>query len=145
MSNCTVLPETYPKRQADGPHVWHAAAAGWFQRGWLCYLQHNSNSCCLLQVSVLKQMAFVRKQHAIRDAVQIGDQIIRRSRRMLLASTFNAWKLRAGIYRQVARRFQASLEVTLRWAWGQWRAQLATQVRAGHVYGSSHHTLSPIK
>ena len=73
-------------------------------------------------------MVFARKQHAIRDALRIGDQIIRRNRRMLLASTFNAWKLRAGIYRQVARRFQASLQVTLRWAWGQWRTQLATQV-----------------
>ena len=70
----------------------------------------------------------MRKQRAIRDALCIGNQIIRRNRRMLLASTFNAWKLRAGIYRQVARRFQASLEVTLRWAWGQWRAQLAAQV-----------------
>ena len=73
-------------------------------------------------------MAFARKQRAIRDAVRIGDQIIRRKRRMLLAGTFNAWKLRAGIYRQVARRFQASLQLTLRWAWTQWKAQLATQV-----------------
>ncbi len=80
------------------------------------------------QVSAMKRMVFARKQRAIRDAMRIGDQIIRRNRRMSLASTFNAWKLRAGIYRQVARRFQASLEVTLRWAWGQWRAQLATQV-----------------
>ena len=60
--------------------------------------------------------------------MRIGDQIIRRKRRMLLAGTFNAWKLRAGIYRQVARRFQASLQLTLRWAWTQWKAQLATQV-----------------
>ena len=73
-------------------------------------------------------MAFARKQRAIRDAVRIGDQIIRRKRRMLLAGTFNAWKLRAGIYRQVARRFQASLQLTLRRAWTQWKAQLATQV-----------------
>ena len=73
-------------------------------------------------------MAFARKQRAIRDAVRIGDQIIRRKRRMLLAGTFNAWKLRAGIYRQVARRFKASLQLTLRWAWTQWKAQLATQV-----------------
>ena len=77
---------------------------------------------------MLKRTAFARKQRAIRDALRIGDQIIRRNRRMLLASTFNAWKLRAGIYRQVACRFQASLQVTLRWAWGQWRAQLAVQV-----------------
>ena len=82
----------------------------------------------LLQESALKRLAFARKQRAIRDAVRIGDQIIRRNRRMLLASTFNAWKVRTGVYRQVARRFQASLEVTLRWAWTQWRAQLATQV-----------------
>lgn len=89
--------------------------------------QRACPSCCL-QASVLKRIAFVRKQHAIRDAVRIGDQIIRRKRRMLLAGTFNAWKLRAGIYRQVARRFQASLQLTLRWAWTQWKAQLATQV-----------------
>lgn len=68
----------------------------------------------------------------MRDALRIGDQIIRRNRRMLLASCFNAWKLRAGIYRQVARRFQASLEVTLRWAWSQWRTQIVTKVGAAH-------------
>lgn len=84
----------------------------------------------------MKHMVFARKQRAIRDAMRIGDQIIRRNRRMLLASTFNAWKLRAGVYRQVARRFQASLEVTLRWAWGQWRAQLATQVGGHHFCGA---------
>ena len=87
-----------------------------------------STVCCSLQVSALKRLAFARKQRAIRDAVRIGDQIIRRNRRMLLASTFNAWKVRTGVYRQVARRFQAALQVTLRWAWGQWRAQIATQV-----------------
>ena len=95
------------------------------------------HACCiwlalLLQESSLKRLAFARKQRAIRDAVRIGDQIIRRNRRMLLASTFNAWKVRTGVYRQVARRFQASLEVTLRWAWTQWRAQLATQVLVYH-------------
>lgn len=79
-------------------------------------------------MSVAKRIIFSRKQRAIRDALRIGDQIIRRNRRMLLASTFNAWKLRAGIYRQVAARFQASLEVTLRWAWSQWRTQIAVQV-----------------
>ncbi len=84
----------------------------------------------------MKRMVFARKQRAIRDAMRIGDQIIRRNRRMLLASTFNAWKLRAGVYRQVARRFQASLEVTLRWAWGQWRAQLATQVGGHYLCGA---------
>ena len=47
---------------------------------------------------------------------------------MLMAGTFNAWRLRAGIYRQLARRFQASLQLTLRWAWTQWKAQLAMQV-----------------
>jgi hypothetical protein len=81
----------------------------------------------------MKRTVFARKQRAIRDAMRIGDQIIWRNRRMLLASTFNAWKLRAGVYHQVARRFQAALEVTLRWAWGQWRAQLATQV-GGHYF-----------
>lgn len=78
----------------------------------------------------MKTRAFARKQRALKDAVRIGDQIIRRKRRMLLAGTFNAWKLRAGIYRQVARRFQASLQLTLHWAWTQWKAQLATQVPA---------------
>ena len=73
-------------------------------------------------------MAFARKQRAIRDAVRIGDQIIRHKHRMLLAGTFNAWKLRAGIYCQVARRFQASLQLTLSRAWTQWKAQLAIQV-----------------
>ncbi|KAL3156620.1 hypothetical protein ABBQ38_000907 [Trebouxia sp. C0009 RCD-2024] len=96
-------------------------------------LMHGSLARCFqawqqdTQASVLKRKAFARKQHAIRDAVRIGDQIIRRKRRMLLAGTFNAWRLRAGVYRQVARRFQASLHLTLRWAWTQWKAQLATQ------------------
>lgn len=86
------------------------------------------SDCCQLQESVLKRRAFARKQRALKDAVRIGDQIIRRKRRMLLAGTFNAWKLRAGVYRQVARRFRASLQLTLQWAWTQWKAQLATQV-----------------
>jgi len=85
----------------------------------------------------MKRTVFARKQRAIRDAMRIGDQIIRRNRRMLLASTFNAWKLRAGVYHQVARRFQAALEVTLRWAWGQWRAQLATQVGGHYFHGAN--------
>lgn len=101
---------------------------GYYTTLCLTLLFFNSQIIWGSQVSVLKRVAFARKQRAIRDAVRIGDQIIRRNRRMLLASTFNAWKLRAGVYRQVARRFQAALEVTLRWAWGQWRAQLATQV-----------------
>ena len=83
-------------------------------------------------MAAAKRMIFLRKQRAMRDALRIGDQIIRRNRRMLLASCFNAWKLRAGIYRQVARRFQASLEVTLRWAWSQWRTQTATKVSTAH-------------
>ena len=52
----------------------------------------------------------------------------RRKRRELLAAVFEAWRLRAGLYKQVSARFQASLQVTLQQAWQIWRSQVATRV-----------------
>jgi hypothetical protein len=44
-----------------------------------------------LQVRVLRNVAFQHKQRAIREALAIGEQVARRRRRALLASTFMAW------------------------------------------------------
>ena len=43
-------------------------------------------------------------------------------------AVFEAWRLRAGLYKQVSARFQASLQVTLQRAWQVWRSQVATRV-----------------
>lgn len=46
-----------------------------------------------MQVRILKQVAFEHKQRAIRDALQIGEQIRRRRHRELLAAAFTAWHI----------------------------------------------------
>ena len=60
----------------------------------------------------------------------------RRKRRELLAAVFEAWRLRAGLYKQVSARFQASLQVTLQRAWQVWRSQVATRVSC-FLHGST--------
>lgn len=77
----------------------------------------------------MRRLAFARKQRAIRDAVLIGDRIIRRKRRELMSAVLNAWRMHAGLYRQVAQRFRSAMEVSMRTCLSMWRATVREQVR----------------
>lgn len=59
--------------------------------------QHRMFSAVLvLQVRVLRNVAFQHKQRAVREAVAIGEQVARRKRLELLAATFMAWHVQVG-------------------------------------------------
>lgn len=88
-----------------------------------CYVRHR------LPDSILRRWAAGLRPCAMRV---LGSSVhgwgCRRKRRELLAAVFEAWRLRAGLYKQVSARFQASLQVTLQRAWQVWRSQVATRV-----------------
>jgi hypothetical protein len=48
------------------------------------------------QVRLLREVAFQNKQRAIRGALAIGEQVARRRKAALLASSFMAWHVQVG-------------------------------------------------
>jgi hypothetical protein len=48
------------------------------------------------QVRLLREVAFQNKQRAIREALAIGEQVARRRKAALLASSFMAWYIQVG-------------------------------------------------
>lgn len=48
------------------------------------------------QVRLLREVAFQNKQRAIREALAIGEQVARRKKAALLASSFMAWHVQVG-------------------------------------------------
>lgn len=48
------------------------------------------------QVRLLREVAFQNKQRAIREALEVGQQVARRRKAALLASSFMAWHIQVG-------------------------------------------------
>lgn len=53
---------------------------------------------------VLKRMVFVQKQHAIQEALRIGDQIRARRNTEMLGATFGAWRFQVRRWDMPARQ-----------------------------------------
>lgn len=51
---------------------------------------------------MLREVAFQHKQRAIREALAIGEQVARRRRAALLASSFMAWNVQVGSSRSIS-------------------------------------------
>jgi len=82
------------------------------------------------QLRVMKEVAFAHKQRAIRQALQMGEQIARRRARAALAASFTAWRVQVTKYRRVADKLASMLELSLRSAFAAWRgAAGAARVR----------------
>ncbi len=62
----------------------------------------------------MKQVAFERKQRAVREAVAIGDQLLRSRRRELLAAAFTAWHIQVRGWHMDAAHIPA---MTVRVVW----------------------------
>ena len=77
------------------------------------------------QLRALKELAFARKQRALRQALAMGERARRQRRAATLAAAFSAWRVRAGKYRRVAAKLAGLLEVTLRAAFASWRSEAA--------------------
>ncbi|KAF6256503.1 hypothetical protein COO60DRAFT_99985 [Scenedesmus sp. NREL 46B-D3] len=73
------------------------------------------------QVRVLRNVAFQHKQRAIREALAIGEQVARRRRAALLASTFMAWHVQVSMYRKVAEKLASLLHHSLATCFRAWR------------------------
>ena len=74
------------------------------------------------QDTVLKRVAFQRKQRALRDAIAIGARLVRRRQRMLTVATFLAWRGRTQLLRAAAAKRESSLAGCARRALLHWRA-----------------------
>jgi len=48
-------------------------------------------------VRLLREVAFQNKQRAIREALEVGEQVARRRKAALLASSFMAWHIQVGV------------------------------------------------
>lgn len=94
----------------------------------------------LVSELTLKRRAFVRKQRALRSAVLLGSQILRRRQRELLLGAFAAWRLRAGVFKRLQRLLAARMTLTLSTAWGVWAAAMdgAREERRRLVVAAAH-------
>ena len=73
------------------------------------------------QLRCAKRAAFERKQHALREAVQMGDRLARRRRQSCAAACLTAWRMTAAKYRSVRAALQRSTMATLEGSYARWR------------------------
>ena len=76
----------------------------------------------------MKGAAFARKQVALRQAVAIGDAILRAKRRELVAACFGGWRMRARVLLLVQQRLGERLRGSLAMAWAEWMKYHRLQV-----------------
>ncbi|KAK9835654.1 hypothetical protein WJX74_005058 [Apatococcus lobatus] len=70
----------------------------------------------------IRQRAFAQKQKSIQAALEIGDGIARRERRLLLKETFLGWCMRARLGSVASARFRKALAGTQQLCWTSWKA-----------------------
>ena len=68
----------------------------------------------------MKRAAFERKQVALRQAVAIGDAILRTKCRELVAACFVGWRMRARVSLLLQQRLGERLRGSLVMAWAEW-------------------------
>ena len=76
----------------------------------------------------MKRAAFQRKQRALADALAIGARLARHRKRALQAATFQAWRMRCHLFKQVAQRLRGALSQRSADTFGRWREFVASQV-----------------
>ena len=91
----------------------------------------------LPQLRCAKRLAFERKQHVLRGAVQAGDRMARKRRRDTLGASLTAWRLLAARYQAVGAALQRRSLATLEGAFAAWRQFLQHQVQGHSVLSSS--------
>ena len=90
------------------------------------------------QMRCAKQLAFERKQRALRDAVQFGDWLVRKKRLHTLSACLTAWRLTVAKFRAVGAALRRRSRVTLEGAFASWQQFLQCQVRRVRLGSRSH-------
>ncbi|KAK9811020.1 hypothetical protein WJX73_006925 [Symbiochloris irregularis] len=81
-------------------------------RAWAVYTQE----------AIVKRAMFLRKQRALRDAIAIGDRLVRRQKRRLTTAAFTAWRARAHLLAEAAHMLRRHCARNLRRCLRRWQA-----------------------
>ena len=90
------------------------------------------------------QIVFSQKQEALKEALKFGDKLRREREQVLLASAFQNWRLRTGIFKKVALRFASIANRTTAYCFRHWHSSVVVSRSHRHT-AVEHYRIRTLK
>ena len=98
----------------------------------------------LTLLSLSSQIVFSQKQEALKEALKVGDKMRREREMALVASAFQNWRLRTGIFKKVALRFASIANRTTAFCFRHWHSSVVVSRSHRHI-ASEHYRMRTLR